>query len=211
MKRSPMARTGILRVASFNAESKPARAPKQKTCKACREKFTPERPGAQVCSVACSIQYTQDVKAKKERKAARAQRSADKLALDQYKTIPQLIAELQIIFNEFIRLRDDKDPCICCGKWPKTSGALTGGQWDAAHWRSRGSAGHLRFNEDNVHKALKDCNKYGHTDYRGGLIAKIGLERTEAVQYDETLVKWTREWLEAKKVEYRAKIKELQA
>jgi hypothetical protein len=60
-----------------------------------------------------------------------------------------------------------------------------------------------------VHLGLKDCNKWGHKDYRGGLIARIGLEAVEALEADNTVIKWTRERLEAIKAEYRAKLRAL--
>src|SRR3546814_4920656 len=66
----------------------------------------------------------------------------------------------QIAFNKFIRLRDARKPCICCGK-PLTDGALTGGGYDAGHYRSTGSAPHLRFIEDNCHAQRKQCNQWG--------------------------------------------------
>lgn len=177
--------------------------------KSCRTPFTPERPFITWCSPDCGAVVALALVEKKKVKEARADRAETKRKLDGLKSIPHLKAELQTIFNEFIRLRDDELPCICCGKWPKGGEALSGGQWDAAHWKGRGAADHLRFNEDNVHKALKDCNEYGHTDYRGGLVKKIGVARVEALESDHALVKWTREWLEEKKVEYRAKVKAL--
>lgn len=225
MRRSPLKpaafkrqdSTGMLRVSSVDMtrarkEPKPPKGPRSRKCAVCRAPFQPrDAMRDKWCSVDCGAALALRLVAAKKAKAARADRAATRVALAKFKPIPKLKAELQTIFNKFIRLRDAALPCICCGKWPKTDGGLTGGQWDAAHWRSRGSADHLRYNEDNVHRALKDCNEYGHTDYRGGLAAKIGLARVEALECDQALVKWTREWLESKKTEYRIKIKELQA
>jgi hypothetical protein len=130
------------------------------------------------------------------------------------KTIPQLKEEAQKIFNAFIRYRDKDKPCIDCGQWHGKSDPLTGGQWDAGHYRSTGSADHLRYDERNVHKQLKDCNKWGAgraVDYRIGLIQRIGIEEVEALEADQTLVKWTRELLQGIKTKYKAKLKALKA
>lgn len=194
-----------------STEPKPPRGPKMRKCsvKTCRQPFASPKSFVSWCSPECGTVVAVDRLAKQKAKEQRADRAETKKKLDAYKTIPELKAELQVIFNTFIRLRDEKYSCICCGKWPKTDGALRGGSWDAAHWRSRGSSDHLRYNEDNVHKALKDCNEYGHYDYRGGLVKKIGITRVEALESDHAIFKWTREWLESKKIEYREKIKEL--
>jgi hypothetical protein len=197
--------TGVLAQASHQKLARTRKC----AVKSCRAPFTPDRPFIKWCSPECGAVVALTLVAAKKAKAARADRAETKRKLDGFKSIPHLKAELQDIFNAFIRLRDDDRPCICCDKWPVGGAALSGGQWDAAHWKGRGAADHLRYNEDNVHKALKDCNKYGHTDYRAGLLRKIGRARVEALESDHELVKWTREWLEEKKVEYRAKIKQL--
>lgn len=209
-----MKRTGfssVLRVASHDLAARATPVPRQKTCQSCRVKFTPARAGAKVCSPACAVALVELVKAKTARKFARAQRAADKLALDAYKTIPKLKAEAQIDFNRYIRARDEGQPCICCDGLPIGSEALTGGAWDAGHFRSRGSADHLRYDENNCFRQLKSCNQWGATDMRGGVVKRIGLEACEAVESDQSLVKWTREMLEAIKTKYRAKFKELQS
>ena len=59
------------------------------------------------------------------------------------KTTGQLIKQLQPIFNKYIRLRDEKKPCISCGEYSDKK--------DAGHfWAVSGYSG-LRFDEDNVH------------------------------------------------------------
>ena len=46
-------------------------------------------------------------------------------------------------------------------------------------------------------------------DYRLGLIQRIGLERVEALEADNTSTKWTAELLREIKTTYKAKLKEL--
>ena len=192
------------------AKPKPAKGPRKKRCKACRLEFLPDPPWHAHCSPDCGVALALTLLAKKKAKAQRQERAEDKVKLDGMKTIPQLKADAQKAFNEFIRLRDADLPCICCGKFATaTALAQPGGAYDACHFRSRGSADHLRYNEDNVHRGLKDCNTWGHKDYRSGLIARIGLERVEVVESDQHLVKWTHDGLRALKAHYQQKIKTL--
>ena len=153
-----------------------------------------------------------DAVAKQKAKKEKAERAEFKRRKQAIKTIPELKAEAQKVFNEAMRLEDQLLGlgCICCGKYA-TSAALSqpGGAYDACHYRSRGSADHLRYNEDNVWRGLKDCNTWGHKDYRGGLIVRIGIERVEALENNNETVKWTREYLEGIKATYSARVKQL--
>jgi hypothetical protein len=79
----------------------------------------------------------------------------------------------QFWFNRFIRLRDQNDPCISCGRY-------TG--HDAGHYYSAGHYSGLRFNEINVNLQCVHCNKFLHSnaiEYRKGLIRKYGIEAVE--------------------------------
>ena len=205
-------RTSFTRKMPDNA-IKPSPGKRKKKCanRDCRELFVPSSPFICHCSPECGLIIAQDRLAKQKLKKAKAERSADKLKLETFKSIPELKAEAQVIFNKFIRARDANLSCICCDKWNK-SNALTGGEWDAGHYRSRGSADHLRFNEMNVHKQLKNCNRYASgnaVEYRLGLIKRIGLPFVEALEADQTIIKWTREILNEIKIKYREKIKSL--
>jgi len=176
---------------------------KDKTCKHCGSCFVPVRPLQSVCSPICASRLVKTAK-KEEAERTKARKAA-------LKRIPDLIKDAQIAFNAFIRLRDQAQPCICCGK-PLAESSVGGG-FDAGHYRSTGSASHLRFNEDNCHAQRKVCNRYGAgraVDYRIGLIARIGLGRVEALESDCVPHKWTREELLEIKATYKAKLKELE-
>jgi hypothetical protein len=148
---------------------------------------------------------------KRSREAIRAEKADTRQRKEALKRIPDYIKEAQIAFNAFIRHRDAGQPCICCGA-PLGAGEV-GGAYDAGHYRSTGSASHLRFNEDNVHAQRKQCNRYGAgraVDYRIGLIQRIGLERVEALESSNQPHKWQREELKEITQTYRKKLKELQ-
>jgi hypothetical protein len=136
-----------------------------------------------------------------ERQSVRSRKEA-------IKTIPELIKEAQVAFNTFIRARDKLagHRCISSGKPLDWSGNAV----DAGHYRSTGAASHLRFNEDNCHAQSKHDNQYlagNAVDYRIGLIARIGLERVEALESSNAPHKWQADELRAIKATYKQKLK----
>jgi hypothetical protein len=140
-----------------------------------------------------------------ERKKTRAQ-------LEALKTRSDYIKEAQHAFNAFIRARDAHQPCICCGSTLQQNGV--GGGFDCGHYRSVGSAPHMRFDERNAHGQTKKCNRYGAgraVDYRIGLIARIGQEAVDELEADNTARKWSIDDLKLIKATYKAKLKMLQA
>lgn len=182
-----------------------------KRCKVCKAEFTPTKPMQKVCSLACALSMAALAKAKRERTQASQERKATRVKLDGMKTKGALVAEAQTAFNRFIRLRDAGKPCICCGR-PMGEG-VPGGAVDAGHYRSRGSAPHLRFDERNVHAQRKQCNRYDSGNvvgYRLGLIERLGLDVVEALEADNTPRHYTCDDLRAIKATYAAKARELE-
>ena len=178
--------------------------PKAKPCGVCERLFVPVRPMMVVCSPACAM--------KKVRQAKVEERAKVRTRKEAIKTIPVLIKDAQHASNAYIRARDAHQPCICCGQ-PLGTGEV-GGAFDCGHYRSTGSAAHLRFDERNAHAQRKVCNRWGAgraVDYRIGLVARIGLAAVEALESDNTPHKWTREELIAIRDTYKKKLKELKA
>lgn len=125
-------------------------------------------------------------------KKAKAQHKKDKESL---KTAGDYTKEAQAAVNKYVRLRDHGKPCISCGSLPAQK---LGGTMDAGHYRSRGAAGHLRFNLLNIHAQCVKCNLYksgNAVDYRLNLIEKIGLDKVEGLENDNTSRKFTIEYL----------------
>ena len=185
---------------------------KPKRCKWCRGDFFPARPMQKVCAPACAHALTNAENAKKAAKAKALEAKQDRAKRIALKTIPELKKDAQIAFNAYIRARDRLagHACICCGR-PLDWGRL-GGAVDAGHYRSTGSADHLRFREDNCHAQRSDCNRFGAgraVDYRIGLLSRIGRDRLEALETDNAPHKWTRTELIAIRDEYRAKTRAL--
>jgi hypothetical protein len=159
--------------------------------------------GQSVCGPLCASRKVRADKVKD-----RAETRCRKAAL---KTLPELKKDAQHAFNAFIRERDKGKDCICCPGTPL--GAMEiGGAYDCGHWRSVGSAPHLRFDERNAHGQNKRCNRYGAgraVDYRRGLIERIGLDEVVALEADNRIKKWTREELIEIRDTYRKKLREM--
>lgn len=187
--------------------------PNARKCKVCGDRFRPFKGIQTWCSPDCGVKLAAKLVAKKEAKAAAEDKRKTRAQLEALKTIPQLKKEAQREFNRFIRARDMASgvPCICCGRplrWDVPGGAV-----DAGHYRSTGSADHMRFVEDNCHAQLSECNRYGAgraVDYRRGLLWRIGQERLDALEANNTPIKWTREGLREIRDAYRRKAKELE-
>ena len=174
-----------------------------KACKVCLSAFIPVRPLQAVCGPSCAMKKVRTDK-KREREEIRQRKQA-------IKRIPDLTREAQKAFNAFIRERDKEQPCISCGKLPGDMTELHAGR-DAGHYRSIGSASHLRFHEDNVHGQCVKCNQWkagNVVEYRIRLIERIGQDKVTALEGDNEPRKWDRESLVNKKFKYIRKLKEL--
>jgi hypothetical protein len=161
-----------------------------------------------VCSPLCALEVSRQATEKKKAKEAQEDRKKTREKLDAMRTKPQLVKAAQIAFNSYIRARDMGKPCICCGKPLGTEP----NSFDAGHYRSVGSAPHMRFVEDNVHGQTKYCNNYlasNPVGYRKGLIERIGLTRVEQIEADQTVRKYTKEALQEIARHYKAEAKRL--
>ena len=171
--------------------------PRPKTCKICREKFTPIRPLQSVCGFDCAIataKKTREVKERKEHREAKVK----------LKSRADWLKEAQAIFNQYIRLRDEKEPCISCGRFHE-------GQYHAGHYLTTGAHPELRFNELNVHKQCAPCNNFlsgNIIKYRQNLINKIGLQQVLFLEGPHEPLKLTIDEIKDIKSLYRQKIKE---
>lgn len=186
--------------------------PRPKRCKnpACRASFVPQRLGQAVCSPKCALATVEVQKAKEKKSLALADRREIKVRKEALKSRGDHMREAQQAFNEYIRTRDQAAGhlCISSGKPLDWSGNAV----DAGHYRSVGSAPHLRFDERNCHAQSKQDNRFlsgNAVDYRIGLIARIGQEAVDALESDQSVRKYTVDEIKAIKAAYRAKTREL--
>jgi hypothetical protein len=167
--------------------------------------------GQKVCGPVCALDVARAKREQEETRKRSESRKRDRETRDRLKTRSEWIKDAQREFNRYIRLRDAGKPCICCGL-PLGSGEV-GGDYDCGHYRSVGSAPHLRFDERNAHAQRKRCNRYGAgraVDYRLGLIARLGAATVEAIEADQSLRRYSIEDLKEIIRTYRAKCKELE-
>lgn len=171
---------------------------KPKRCRSCRATFTPARSMQVVCSPQCAQSYAAKVAAQKAARANRAERKSLAERKAKLKTRREFIAEAQAVVNRVARLRDTLagHGCISCGARPD---ARFGGAMDAGHFRSVGSAAHMRFFLPNISAQCKKCNRDlggSHTNYRKGLVERIGIERVEEIESMQWTAKWSVEYLQ---------------
>ena len=93
---------------------------------------------------------------------------------------PKLVAKLDKVFSEYIRLRDSFScqgelyfRCISCGQIKPYA------QADCGHYINRGHMS-TRYHEDNCHAQCRSCNRFDEGNiynYRRGLVGKIGEQR----------------------------------
>lgn len=156
------------------------------------------------CSFEHLIEFTRSKPAKEI--ARKVIKRDTKVKLDSLKTASDYIKEAQVAFNSYIRVRDKHKQCISCGCLP--GDMVRGGTFDAGHYRSRGSASHLRFNTMNCFGQCKKCNRYlsgNIVEYRKRLITHIGEDRLNQLECDNTPRKFTIEYLRRLKRIFAAK------
>ena len=171
---------------------------KPKKCKVCKNEFTPIYTTAQsTCSLNCAIEHTAQKKSK-------AWNERKRILKDELTTVQDLMKVAQQVFNKYIRLRDEGNLCISCGKIPKKG--------NAGHMYSAGGYFNVRFDERNVHLQCEYCNSFlsgNLLPYRENLLAKLGYEEFERLSVDAMKTrKFTREELKEIIEIYKQKIKD---
>lgn len=170
--------------------------PKTKVCPICDTEYLPRSSLQKVChNYKCAIAFNKkrdvEIAMREIRKQERLQRDDLRERRERLKTASDWNKEAQAAVNRYIFWRDYGNPCISCGK-PLNYG-VRGGAVDASHYRSRGSARHLRFNVFNIHSGCVRCNRElsgNLIPYRINLIEKIGLWRVERLEHDNSIRKF---------------------
>jgi len=134
--------------------------PKPKKCrvKTCRTSFIPRQSFQTWCSPDCAVVIARGKQEKARKSLAQVGRADIKVRKEALKSRGDHMREAQQAFNEFIRARDQAagHHCISSGKPLDWSGNAV----DAGHYRSVGSAPHLRFDERNCHAQSKQNNRF---------------------------------------------------
>ncbi len=175
----------------------------KRRCCHCKEYFLADKmfktPAGWFCCAKHALSYAEN-KQKKDIKRALSERKRQFEHNDRSKQIK----DAQKACNEFVRLRDKNKPCISCGR--------PGRKINAGHYRSVGSAPHLRFNTRNIHLQCEHCNSYlsgNQIEYRKGLIERYGVAFVEFIENDNEPRKLSIEEVRSIKVYYRGLVRRL--
>lgn len=181
--------------------------PRPKKCKnpACGASFPPRRLGQAVCSPACGLAIAPANRDKARKAIDQRERREIQVRKERLKSRGDYLREAQAVFNQWVRLRDEAQPCISCGRHHQ-------GKYDAGHYRTVGGNPELRFEPLNCHKQCVPCNQHKSGDivnYRINLVQRIGAEQVAWLEGPHKAQRYTIDELKAIKAEYRAKIKAL--
>ena len=166
--------------------------PANRRCKTCRAKVPAESAFVHqlraFCSYECLSEFTKSEAGKKVIKQTRSKDIKERK--EKLLTRSDYLKLAQAAFNAYIRFRDRDQACISCDNW--TLEDQPGGGWDAGHYRSTGSAQHLRVGglraALNCHKQCVKCNRFlsgNVAEYRKGLVRKIGQDLVELIEQDQ--------------------------
>lgn len=178
---------------------------KPRKCKVCETVFTPKQFMQVCCDYQCAIKYA---KILKENKVKSEWKKEKRVLTEKLKTLSQYEAEAKKSFQHWVRLRDKDLPCISCGGNDKDL-------WDGGHFYKAEIYSGLIFDERNVSKQCRKCNRFqngNELNYRLGLIERHGIEfvtQLEADAITKRNYKFSKEELIAKKLKYDILIKEL--
>lgn len=124
------------------------------------------------------------------------------------KSLPKLKQELQLVFNSFVRRRDEGKPCISCGQFKEKK--------QAGHYFPVQGYDGLRFDEFNVNGECVGCNCFDDSHlihYGENLRGRIGEDEYNwlkdcAAEYKRTGHKWSRSEIIEQIAYYKLKLKD---
>ena len=179
--------------------------PKPKICRICKEQFVRTRAIQPVClKFECQIEFSSKMVERRRKFKAKEERKTDKIKKETLKSRSDYVKEAQAVFNKWVRLRDDKEPCISCNRFHT-------GQYHAGHYLSVGAHPELRFEPLNVWKQCQPCNTHLSGNllrYRKVLIEKIGIEKVEWLEGPHEVKKLNVDDLKIIIQKYKKKLKE---
>ena len=154
-------------------------------CKHCKKKFIQKTFNLRYCCEteecleACAKYVLEKRKSAIQRQTKKRENSDLKEQKDKLKTLSQYESEAKKEFQKYIRFRDKDLPCISCG----TKKAL----FDGGHFRKAEIYLGLIFDERNVHKQCRKCNRYlggNEGEYRVGLVNRFGEDFVKQLEND---------------------------
>lgn len=160
---SQLRRTPMAGGAGIKARPKTEAKPRQKRCKAkgCGGTYLPDarQPWKCWCSDDCAVAIALAKVEKDDAAKARKERRETKQKLEEMKPLKWWRAKAKRAFHAYVREKAAGHPCISCDTILLKLGRA-GGDYDAGHFRSVGSAKHLEFDPRNVWGQCKSCNDH---------------------------------------------------
>lgn len=178
---------------------------KKRKCKICKTEYIPFSSLTKVCSSQCAYEYVKQENIRKLKQEAKEDRKRHREAKERIKTKAMWLKEAQAEFNKYVRMRDEKEPCISCGRFHN-------GQYHAGHYLSVGACPELRFHPYNNNKQCSPCNNHlsgNIAKYRPSLVAKIGINAVEWLEGPHMAQKLSIDDIKEIKAYYKALTKEL--
>jgi hypothetical protein len=210
MKRSELKRATPLR-ASIAKVPKPAPGPRKVRCKVCKVQFLPDPVWAKHCSPDCGAELGLLLAAKKKAKDQRRERAETKAKLIELKPAKWALAKAKKAMNLYVRTIAEGKPCASCDTILVRVGRI-GGDYDAGHFRSVGSAKHLEFDPRNVWGQCKHCNdvlKGNGQEYERRLRLKMGDDYVDGLLSDQEPRHYKKDDYLAIEAHYKQKLKEI--
>ena len=167
---------------------------KPRKCRHCKQMFQPTYCGQNTCSFECQVAlgvfFAERSKAKREKAERIAEIASTKILRARVNnTKTYWWKQARKYYNAWVRARDEGKECISCDTILINTGK-PGGDYDAGHCRSVGSAKHLEFDERNVHGQCKHCNSSkglggNYHAYRAKLPSRIGQDAFDSLMADQ--------------------------
>lgn len=187
-------------------------------CKHCKVKFTAEERGKRLHNHCiepwtAAFQEKQKRKAVAERKAKdRVEKAVDRKVREMLKPRAKWLAECQVIVNRITRLTALRrgEGCYTCGATPEQK---FGGTYDAGHFRSVGSAPHLRFWMPQIKLQCIVCNRHKGgmaLSFRQHLVKDHGNEWVERLEAMHHVAKFDIDYLKRFKAVMGRKLRRLE-
>lgn len=176
----------------------------QKICKQCKHGFDPARPMQTVCSPLCASRYVRSKKKEEREEVKRRKESV--------KSRSKWLSECQAVINKYVRLKAfcNGEGCYTCGATPLQK---RGGTYDAGHFRSVGSAPHIRFWIPQIRLQCTTCNRHkGGVAllFRQALVRDHGNQWVEDLEARQEVAKFTVDYLKRLKDVMGRKVKRLE-
>lgn len=182
-------------------------------CKSCQKPIIGRRSSLQSRCIPCVIAEANardraNARARRQeaidaRKAYAADKRETKRKLEALKSRSKHAKEAQTAVNRYVRLKAFArgEGCYTCGARPAKA---FGGTYDAGHFRSVGSAPHLRYWTPQIRLQCVTCNRHKGGEalaFRRALVAEHGPEWVEALEARQEVAKFA--------VDYHARIKRI--